>query len=126
MFKYYFRLCDCIFSEIFTFEQIESGYSGSGSLDQFCYEESTRAQNLIDIIARQRFTGIEANGVKLFEGDIFHLGDPNIKYVVEWLDCGLKGRQIGSKSTVGLEHWKDRIKIISNVFERAETSLLMS
>ena len=46
---------------------------------------------------------------KLYEGDIFHLGDPNIKYVIEWIDCGLKGRQISNNSFVGLEYHKNDI-----------------
>jgi len=67
-----------------------------------------------------QFAVVILGGVDLFEGDIFHLGDINIKYVVVWHDTGLKGKQIGSSSYVGLTQWKDNIVIIGNQTDNPE------
>ena len=63
----------------------------------------------------------DKNGVKLFDGDIFTLGDMNIKYITTWHDNGFMGKQLGTKgSMVGLTHWEDRIEIIGNVHDEEE------
>ncbi|RXZ68583.1 hypothetical protein EPT53_09220 [Fusobacterium necrophorum] len=63
-----------------------------------------------------RETGIkDKNGRKICEGDIFHVGDEKILYFVE--DCELKGKQIKSNSWIGLEHWKDKIEVIGNIYD---------
>lgn len=62
----------------------------------------------------------EWNGKRIFEGDKFYLGDPNILYVVDWHDSGFKGKQIGSSSYVGLEYWRYKIVIIGNIHDRKE------
>ncbi|MCP4651259.1 MAG: hypothetical protein GY853_14420 [PVC group bacterium] len=62
----------------------------------------------------------DKNGVKIFEGDIYHKGDPNIIYNVVWLDCGLIGKQIGSSSYAGVEYWKDDIEITGNIHDNPE------
>lgn len=65
-----------------------------------------------------QFTGLEdKNGKDIYEGDEFHLGDPKITYTVVWHDTGLMGKQNGSSSFVGLNHWKDRIEIVGNIYE---------
>lgn len=56
----------------------------------------------------------------LYEGDIYHMGDPNIKYEVVWHDSGLIGKQIGSSSYAGLEHWENEIKLLGNIHENPE------
>lgn len=60
------------------------------------------------------------NGLKIFEGDIYHHGDLNITYTVVWHDSGLIGKQNKSSSYAGLEGWADRIKIIGNIFDNPE------
>ncbi|MDZ5712266.1 YopX family protein [Jeotgalibacillus haloalkalitolerans] len=68
-----------------------------------------------------QFTGlIVENEKELYEGHIFHLGDPNITYTVVWHDTGLKGKQNGAASFVGLEHWQERIEIVGNRYENPE------
>lgn len=68
-----------------------------------------------------QYTGLkDKNGNRIFEGDIFNLGDKNIRYVVVWHDTGLMGKQIRSSSYVGLRHWQDRIEIMGNSFDNPE------
>jgi len=75
------------------------------------------------ITGQRQFTGLtDKNNKEVFEGDVYHQGDMNIKYVVVWHDTGFKGKQIGSSSFAGLEYWKDRIEIIGNIYETPELS----
>jgi hypothetical protein len=67
------------------------------------------------------FTGLhDKNGKEIYEGDEFHMGDPNILYVVEWHHAGLMGRQVDNKSKIGLDFWKDNIEIIGNIYSKPE------
>ena len=67
-------------------------------------------------------TGLYGNNNKeICIGHIFHLGDENIKYIIEWNDSGFKGRQLGTNgSYIGLIHWLDRIEIMGNKYENPE------
>ena len=68
-----------------------------------------------------QFTVIQdKNGKDIYEGDIFHLGDKNIKHQVVWNDTGLIGKQIRSSSYVGLDYWKRRIEVIGNINDNPE------
>lgn len=68
-----------------------------------------------------QYTGLkDKNNKEIYEGDIFHIGSKKIMYVVEWIDCGLKGRQIKNKSWIGLDYWKDDIEVIGNIYENPE------
>lgn len=68
-----------------------------------------------------QYTGLkDKNEKEIYEGDIFHIGSKKILYVVEWIDCGLKGRQIKNKSWIGLDYWKDDIEVIGNIYENPE------
>lgn len=70
-----------------------------------------------------QYTGLkDKNGKEVYEGDIFHLGDPNITYAVVYFDTAFKGKQKASSSYVGLEGWKDCIEVIGNIYEREVTN----
>ena len=67
------------------------------------------------------YTGLtDKNGREIYEGDIFHMGDPQITYTVVWHDTGLIGKENGASSFVGLSHWKSRIEVIGNIYEGVE------
>ncbi len=59
---------------------------------------------------------IDKNGKEIYEGDIFHLGDPNITYAVVYFDTAFRGKQNGASSYVGLEGWKNCIEVIGNIY----------
>lgn len=66
-------------------------------------------------------TGLkDKNGREIYEGDIYHMGDKNIRYVVVWNDSGLVGKQLGSKSYAGLIYWQSKIEIIGNIYENKD------
>lgn len=68
-----------------------------------------------------QYTGLkDKNGKEIFESDIYHMGDRNITYTVVWHDTGLIGKQNSSSSYAGLEHWRDRIEVIGNIYENPE------
>lgn len=68
-----------------------------------------------------QFTGLtDKSGNDIYEGDIYHQGDTTIKYVVEWIDTGLKGRQVSNKSYAGIEHFRNKIEVIGNIHEHPD------
>lgn len=63
----------------------------------------------------KKYTGMnDKNGRKIFDGDIYHMGDPNIKYIVNFSDKHNEwvGKQLTNNSTAGLKHWLDRIEVV--------------
>ncbi|MNJ55453.1 YopX protein [compost metagenome] len=68
-----------------------------------------------------QYTGLkDKNGKEIYEGDVYHQGDPRITYTVVWQDSGLMGKQNGSCSYAGLSHWRDRIEVIGNRWDNPE------
>ena len=68
-----------------------------------------------------QFTGImDKSGEELFEGDIYNMGDDNIRYVVVWRKCMFIGKQIGNNSYAGLDYWESKIKKVGNIYDNKE------
>ena len=74
-----------------------------------------------------QYTGLtDKNGVKIFEGDIISLGDPNIKYLTMWYNAGFAVKQIGASSYIGLTYWASDIEVLGNVIDNHELINLKS
>ena len=58
--------------------------------------------------------------LKLFEGDVYSMGDDSIKYVVVWRNCMFIGKQIGNNSYAGLDYWESDIKKVGNIYDNKE------
>ena len=92
---------------------------GVDNLEKYSFDEN-------DILYKKdlkimQYTGLkDKNGKEIYEGDIFHIGSKKILYVVEWIDCGLKGKQIRNGSWIGLDFWKKDIEILGNIYENPE------
>lgn len=68
-----------------------------------------------------QFTGLhDKNGKEIYEGDIFNLGSKSILYQVVWHDTGIIGKQIHASCYAGLEHWKEKILVIGNIYDNPE------
>ena len=68
-----------------------------------------------------QYTGLkDKNGKEIYEGDIYHVGDKNIKYLVVWFDSGFEGKQLRSTSYAGLKSWAKDIEILGNIYENPE------
>ena len=68
-----------------------------------------------------QFTGMtDKKGKKLFEGDVYSMGEKNILYVVIFDKSQFIGKQVGNRSLAGLEYWKSDIEIIGNIHDNKE------
>lgn len=67
-----------------------------------------------------QYTGFkDCNEKEIYEGDIYIMGDKNIKYQVVWRDSGFMGKQIRNTSYAGFQYWRDKIEIIGNIYENS-------
>lgn len=62
----------------------------------------------------------DKNGKEIYEGDIIHIGDKNIPYIVEWHDNGFMGKAVRASDRIGLTYWNDRIEVIGNIYEKQQ------
>ena len=93
-------------------DEVTNGVLEDNPLDATWYIKTPKNTILM------QYTGLkDKNGKEIYCGDIFNLGDKNIKYVVEWHDCGFSGRQIENQSRVGLVYWNERIEVMGNIYE---------
>ena len=68
-----------------------------------------------------QFTGMtDKKGKKLFEGDVYSMGEKNILYVVIFDKSQFIGKQVGNRSLAGLEYWKSDIEIVGSVYDNPE------
>lgn len=83
----------------------------------FGYEEVA----ICDPATVGQYTGLkDSKGTPMYEGDVVRNGDKGFLYVIEWHDCGLCGKQIGSSSYIGLTVWRDRLVVVGNRFDNPE------
>lgn len=68
-----------------------------------------------------QFTGMtDKKGKKLFEGDVYSMGEKNILYIVIFDKSQFIGKQVSNRSLAGLEYWKSNIEIIGNIHDNPE------
>ena len=85
--------------------------------DYFCTEFWYK----VDTETVGQYTGMtDKKGKKLFEGDIYSMGEKNILYVVIFDKSQFIGKQVGNRSLAGLEYWKSDIEIIGNIHDNTE------
>ena len=94
------------------------GFCGIQAENNCSYFESKHDNDLLPL----QFAGLkDKSGFEIYEGDIYHKGEKGINYVVVWHDTGLIGKQINSRSNYsGLEHWKNKIEVIGNIYENPD------
>lgn len=108
-----FRAWDKLNKDMFNVESINFQ-------ERRVYKDTVSYRKFEDIDLMQ-YSGLkDKNNKEIYEGDIFHIGSKKILYVVEWIDFGLKGRQIKNISWIGLDYWKDDIEVIGNIYENPE------
>ena len=74
-----------------------------------------------DDVELMQYTGLkDKNGKEIYEGDIYHVGDKNIRYSVIWFDSGFEGKQLRSTSYIGLKSWAKDNEILGNIYENPE------
>ena len=85
------------------------------------HDQETGLESDIIIETLGEFTGLKDKiGVDIYEGDIFHLGDKNIKYQVTFQNGYFGGTQVDNKSRVGLFFWSKNVEITGKIYENSE------
>lgn len=76
----------------------------------------------VDPTSVGQFTGLfDKNGREIYEGDIIrHSPKSDIYYIIEWHDCGLIAKQIGSSSYAGITYWINITEVIGNIYDNPE------
>ena len=113
---------------LFRGKRIDSGEWHYGSLIQNgseleiydCNQDILHCGEDVDPETVGQYTGLkDKNGIRIFEGDIYHKRDKNIKCKVVWNDSGLMGKQIGTYGSYeGLTYWINDIEVIGNIHDK--------
>lgn len=75
----------------------------------------------VDLNTICQYTGLkDKNGKEIWEHDVFNIGDSKIQYVVVWKDLLLCGKQIGTKTYIGLDFWIENIEVAGNIHDNPE------
>ena len=85
--------------------------------DYFC----TESWNKVYPETVGQFTGVDdVNGKMIFEGDVYNMGDKNIRYIVEFRRAQFIGKQVKSSSYVGINYWSGEIVLVGNIHDNPE------
>lgn len=98
---------------------VEYGYAGEVKTYIVPHYASELYAFEIDPATVGQYTGLQdKNGREIYEGDIFHIGDENIKYTVKWHDTALMGHQQRTGSYVGLTYWRNDMVLLGNIHDK--------
>ena len=85
--------------------------------DYFC----TEFWNKVDPGTVGQLTGVDdVNGKMIFEGDVYNMGDKNIRYIVEFRRAQFIGKQVKSSNYIGINYWSEKIVLMGNIYDNPE------
>lgn len=114
-----FRCWDIENKEMLEVQELDyaDSYDGQPMIRTTMYNDYFDTEDMI----LMQYTGLkDKNGKEIYEGDIVTCGSKDIKYLIEWQDTGLKGRQWNNNSYIGLKYWQKDLEVIGNIYDNSE------